>query len=207
MTKTHALRGLYIVTPDWDDTARLLAVTEQALLGGAALVQYRHKTADMPLRRQQATALLTLCRRYHKPLIINDHLDLCMEIDADGLHVGGTDISVAEARAQIGAGKILGASCYGDMQLARSAVASGASYIAFGGFYPSRIKKYAVTTSADIVRDAGQEFDLPRVVIGGMTLQNCQPLMANGAEMVAAISSVYMAENPQQAAADFSRLF
>jgi thiamine-phosphate pyrophosphorylase len=63
-----------------------------------------------------------------------------LEIDADGLHVGGTDISVAEARAQIGADKILGASCYGDMQLARSAVASGASYIAFGGFYPSRIK-------------------------------------------------------------------
>lgn len=207
MTKTHALRGLYIVTPDWDDTARLLAVTEQALLGGAALVQYRHKTANMSLRRQQALALLALCRRHHKPLIINDHLDLCMEIDADGLHVGGTDISVAEARAQIGAGKILGASCYGDMQLARSAVASDASYIAFGGFYPSRIKKYAVTTPADIVSDAGKEFDLPRVVIGGMTLQNCQPLVANGAEMVAAISSVYMAENPQQAAADFSLLF
>jgi thiamine-phosphate pyrophosphorylase len=103
-----------------------------------------------------------------------------MEIDADGLHVGGTDISVAEARAQIGADKILGASCYGDMQLARTAAATGASYIAFGGFYPSRIKKYAVTTPADIVSDAGKEFDLPRVVIGGMTLQNCQSLIANG---------------------------
>lgn len=207
MTKTHALRGLYIVTPDWDDTARLLAVTEQALLGGAALVQYRHKTADISLRRQQALALLALCRRYHKPLIINDHLDLCTEIDADGLHVGGTDISVAEARAQIGADKILGASCYGDMQLARTAVATGASYIAFGGFYPSRIKQYAVTTPADIVSDAGKEFDLPRVVIGGMTLQNCQSLIANGAEMLAVISSVYMAENPRQAAAGFCGLF
>lgn len=207
MTKTHTLRGLYIVTPDWDDTEQLLAVTEQALLGGAAIVQYRHKTAGAELRHQQASALLALCRRFGKPFIVNDHLDLCMEIDADGLHVGGTDISVAEARAQIGAYKILGASCYGDMQLARSAVESGASYIAFGGFYPSRIKKYAVTTSADIVTIAGKEFDLPRVVIGGMTLQNCQPLIANGAEMVAVISSVYMAENPQQAAADFSRLF
>lgn len=207
MTKTHTLRGLYIVTPDWDDTQQLLAVTEQALLGGAVIVQYRHKMADMELRRQQATALLALCRRFGKPFIVNDHLDLCMEINADGLHVGGTDISVAEARAQIGADKILGASCYGDMQLARTAVASGASYIAFGGFYPSRIKKYAVTTPADIVTAAGKEFDLPRVVIGGMTLQNCLPLIANGAEMVAAISSVYMAENPRQAAADFCRLF
>lgn len=207
MTKTHTLRGLYIVTPDWDDTAHLLAVTEQALLGGAAIVQYRHKTADMELRQQQATALLALCRRFGKPFIVNDHLDLCMEIDADGLHVGGTDISVAEARAQIGADKILGASCYGDMQLARTAVATGASYIAFGGFYPSRIKQYAVTTPADIVSDAGKEFDLPRVVIGGMTLQNCQSLIANGAEMLAVISSVYMAENPRQAAAGFCGLF
>jgi len=207
MTKMHTLRGLYIVTPDWDDTERLLAVTEQALLGGAAIVQYRHKTAGAELRQQQASALLALCRRFGKPFIVNDHLDLCRDIDADGLHVGGTDISVAEARAQIGTDKILGASCYGDMQLARTAAAAGASYIAFGGFYLSRIKKYAVTTPPDILIDAGKEFDLPRVVIGGMTLQNCQPLIANGAEMVAAISSVYMAENPQQAAADFSRLF
>ncbi|MFZ6876154.1 thiamine phosphate synthase [Undibacterium sp. Di27W] len=203
----HQLSGLYIVTPDWDDTDRLVTLTEQALLGGANIVQYRHKTASPELRKTQATALLDLCRRFDKPFIINDHLELCLEIDADGLHVGGTDISVADARSKLGANKILGASCYGDMELARAAVQGGASYIAFGGFYPSRIKKYAVTTPASIVADAVKEFDLPNVVIGGMTLENCQPLIAQGADMVAVISSVYMAEQAQEAAQAFTALF
>ncbi len=203
----HQLSGLYIVTPDWDDTARLLEVTEQALLGGANIVQYRHKTASDELRKAQALALLGLCRRFNKPLIINDHLQLCLDIDADGLHVGGTDISVADARGKLGDGKILGASCYGDLELARTAVQGGASYIAFGGFYPSRIKKYAVTTPASIVGDAVREFDVPNVVIGGMTLENCQPLLAQGADMVAVISSVYMAEQPQKAALALVNLF
>ncbi|MFZ6770416.1 thiamine phosphate synthase [Undibacterium sp. Di26W] len=201
------LSGLYVVTPDWDNTAELVAVTEQALQGGAQIVQYRHKTASPELRKTQALALLELCRSFDKPFIINDHLDLCLDIDADGLHVGGTDMSVADARAKLGADKILGASCYGDLELARTAVKAGASYIAFGGFYPSRIKQYAVTTPASIVAEAVREFDVPNVVIGGMTLENCQPLLAQGADMVAVISSVYMAEQPQQAARAFAALF
>ncbi|MBC3861339.1 thiamine phosphate synthase [Undibacterium jejuense] len=201
------LRGLYIVTPDWDDTEQLLKATEQALQGGANIVQYRHKTASVGLRKEQALALQVLCRQYQKPFIINDHLDLFLELDADGLHVGGMDISVAQARAQIGTDKILGASCYGDLELARTAVSSGASYVAFGGFYPSRIKKYAVTTAATIVADAGKEFQLSKVVIGGMTLENCQPLVQYGAEMVAVISGVYMTDDPKLAAQQFSALF
>ncbi|MFZ6752657.1 thiamine phosphate synthase [Undibacterium sp. Dicai25W] len=201
------LRGLYIVTPDWDDTEQLLKATEQALQGGANIVQYRHKTASVGLRKEQALAVQVLCRQYQKPFIINDHLDLFLELDADGLHVGGMDISVAQARAQIGTDKILGASCYGDLELARTAVSSGASYVAFGGFYPSRIKKYAVTTAATIVADAGKKFQLPKVVIGGMTLENCQPLVQYGAEMVAVISGVYMADDPKLAAQQFSALF
>ncbi|MDP1978775.1 thiamine phosphate synthase [Undibacterium sp.] len=204
---SYQLSGLYIVTPDWEDTAQLVSITEQALQGGANIVQYRHKTASPELRKTQARALLELCRRFNKPFIINDHLELCLDIDADGLHVGGTDLSVADARARLGADKILGASCYGDLELARTAVRGGASYIAFGGFYPSRIKKYAVTTPVSIVGDAIKEFDLPNVVIGGMTLENCQPLLAQGADMVAVISSVYMSEQPQLAARTFTQLF
>ena len=203
----HQLNGLYIVTPDWDDTDKLVSITEQALQGGANIVQYRHKTASAELRKNQALALLELCRSFNKPFIINDHLELCLEIDADGLHVGGTDISVADARTKLGPDKILGASCYGDLELARTAAKGGASYIAFGGFYPSRIKKYAVTTPASIVGDAVKEFDLPNVVIGGMTLENCQPLLAQGADMVAVISSVYMTDQPRLAAHAFTELF
>ncbi|MDP9108419.1 MAG: thiamine phosphate synthase [Pseudomonadota bacterium] len=201
------MKGLYLVTPDWDDTARLLAVTEEALQGGATLLQYRHKTADATLRRQQAEALLQLCRRHGCPLVINDFADLCMAIDADGVHVGGTDASVAQMRALLGPAKIVGASCYGDLQLARTAHAMGASYVAFGGFYPSRVKQYPVTTAAAIVAHSRAEIPLPVVVIGGMTAANAAPLVAQGADMVAAISSVYNADDPRAAAQAFAALF
>ncbi len=201
------MKGLYLVTPDWDDTDQLLAVSERALQGGATLLQYRHKTASDAQRREQAQALLALCRKMNLPLIINDHIELCEAIDADGIHVGGTDASVADVRARVGAGKIVGASCYGDLQLARDAAAAGASYVAFGGFYPSRVKKYAVTTPADIVTRATRELTVPVCVIGGMTAENSQPLVALGAHLVAAISSVYAADDPRAAANAFTELF
>ena len=197
---TSPLAGLYLVTPDWDDTDQLITVTEQALLGGAAVVQYRHKLAPEALRLEQASALQVLCRRFDVPFIINDHVELCLQLDADGVHVGGTDVSVSMARKVVGADKIVGASCYGDLDLAHTAFRAGASYVAFGGFYPSRVKKYPVTTSADIVSSACAAIPLPNVVIGGMTVENCQPLIAAGADMVAAISSVYLAIDPQAAA-------
>ncbi|MGS0744096.1 thiamine phosphate synthase [Glaciimonas sp. GG7] len=201
------MKGLYIVTPDWDDTAQLLAVSEQALKGGAALLQYRHKTADAALRQEQAEQLQALCRRYQRPFIINDHVALCLALDADGIHIGGTDASVAEVRANVGPDKIVGASCYGSMELAHQAVLSGASYVAFGGFYPSLVKKYAVTTQPAILTMAKAEIALPNVAIGGMTAQNAAPLVAAGADMVAAISSVYLAQDPEAAAREFVALF
>jgi thiamine-phosphate pyrophosphorylase len=201
------MKGLYLVTPDWDDTNHLIAVSEQAIRGGASLLQYRHKTASESLRQEQAAALLKLCRRLNVPLIINDHLELCEAVDADGIHVGGTDASVASMRARLGSSKIVGASCYGDMQLARDAQASGASYIAFGGFYPSRVKKYAVTTAPHIINLALNELNLPICVIGGMTPENSRVLIEHGAHMVAAISSVYSADDPHAAAINFSQMF
>lgn len=202
------LRGLYIVTPDWDDTAQLLAATEMALQNGAALVQYRHKTADPAQRRDQASALLALCRRYEVPLIINDHVALCLEIDADGIHVGGTDASIAEVRQAVGPDRIVGASCYGTLELAHAAHRDGASYVAFGGFYPSRVKKYDFRTAPEIIAQSKREIALPVVVIGGITLENAPPLVAQGADMVAVISSVYLvpvAERKTRELADLYR--
>jgi thiamine-phosphate pyrophosphorylase len=201
------MRGLYLVTPNWDDTDRLIDCTEQSLKAGAALVQYRHKTAGPEQRQEQAAALLALCRRYHRPLVINDFIELCVSLDADGVHLGGTDESVKQARAMVGKDKIIGASCYGDMELARAAHAAGASYVAFGGFYPSLVKKYPVTTNPDVVKQAKVEIPLPCVVIGGMTVENSAPLVARGADMVAAITSVYLAEDIGSATREFAGLF
>jgi thiamine-phosphate pyrophosphorylase len=202
------MQGLYLVTPNWDDTSRLLQLSEQAMLAAPiALLQYRHKEAGPVLRHEQATALLALCRRHRVPFIVNDHVDLCVELDADGVHLGGTDAEVAQVRARLGKQKIIGASCYGDMPRALSAQEAGASYIAFGGFYPSRVKKYAVTTQPAILDQAREVIRVPTVVIGGMTPENAAPLVARGASMVAAISSVYQAESVAQAVGEFQSLF
>lgn len=201
------MRGLYLVTPNWDDTEKLLAVTEQALRAGVALLQYRHKTATPALRLEQGAALLALCRHYRCPLLINDFVDLCLALGADGVHLGGADASVAQVRATLGAGKIIGASCYGDLQRARAAQQAGASYVAFGGFYPSLVKQYPITTRPAILDEACATIALPRVVIGGMTPENAAPLVARGATMVAAISSVYLAADPAAAVGQFNALF
>ena len=204
---TAAMQGLYLVTPNWLDTDRLLAATEAALAGGAVLVQYRHKDADAALRLEQATALLALCRRHGRPLVINDYVDLCQAIDADGVHLGHTDAGIAGARALLGRDKIVGASCYGELALARAARDAGASYLAFGGFYPSPVKKYTFVTPPEMLDQARAEFTLPLVVIGGMTPQNAAPLVARGADMVAAITSVYGSHDVTAGAHAFSRLF
>ncbi len=201
------MKGLYLVTPDWDDTDQLLSLTESALKAGIAMLQYRHKTATEALQRHQATALRDLCRQYKVPFIINDHLALCEEIDADGVHVGGTDATVAAVRSVMGPDKIIGASCYGDLQRAHDAAAAGANYVAFGGFYPSRVKKYEVSTPVDIISRAKATLTVPVCVIGGMTPENAVPLVNEGADLVAAISSVYQHERPASAAAEFVRLF
>lgn len=199
------MRGLYLVTPNWDDTQRLLHVTEAGLRGGAVLVQYRHKEANAALRLEQATALLALCRRYHTPLVINDHLALCMQLDADGVHLGGADGDLAHARALLGPGKIVGASCYGELALAVAAQRAGASYVAFGGFYPSPVKKYDFVTQPDVLLAARAAVSVPLVVIGGMTPENAAPLVARGADLVAVITSVYGAADPERAAEKFLR--
>lgn len=201
------MKGLYLVTPDWDDTDALIKATETALSVGVGLLQYRHKTANGELRLEQASALLKLCRQHNVPFIINDHIDLCITLDADGIHVGGTDASVAVVRTLMGKDKILGASCYGDFALAEQAQIAGASYVAFGGFYPSRVKKYEVSTPASIVSKAKSQLTLPVCVIGGMTPDNAKPLVKEGADMVAAISSVYSAEDIATEVREFAALF
>lgn len=200
-------QGLYLVTPDWDDTERLLSVSEMALRGGAVMLQYRHKTASAAQALQQASALLALCRRYGVPMIVNDNLDLCLHIDADGIHVGGTDSKVGDVRAAVGNGKIVGASCYGSLALAQEAAQAGASYLAFGGFYPSQVKQYEVGTAPALIAQARAAIALPVVVIGGMTVENAAPLVAQGADMVAVISCVYTAREPQAAVRAFDNMW
>ncbi len=201
-----AINGLYAVTPDLADTAVLLAKTKAALDGGTRLLQYRNKTADEDLRRVQATALRGLCRRYGATLIINDHVELACESDADGVHVGADDAGVAAARTRLGPGKIIGATCGNDLQRALAAVAAGADYVAFGSFFASAVKPGAVRAPLALLQQARRQVAVPVVAIGGITLDNAARLIDAGADAVAVISALFTAPDIEAAARKFCQL-
>lgn len=138
------LRGVYAITPDTADTEKLIADAERALQAGAACLQYRNKIADASLLLEQAGLLRALCTMYKTPLIINDNVRLAEAVDADGVHLGVDDGSIQNARETLGADKIIGATCYSDLQLAARAVRDGANYIAFGAVFASPTKPHAM---------------------------------------------------------------
>lgn len=191
--KTKHLPRLYVITPDEVDTQRLLGQLELALKGGATLVQYRNKKADAALRLEQAQAIHRVCQQYAVPLIINDHLDLALQIDAEGLHLGGDDGDLMAARAALGPDKWLGASCYNRLELAQQAVAAGASYVAFGAMFSSSTKPNAVVAEMSTLSQAQQSFDCPICAIGGITADNISQVRAAGADWVAVIGGVFQA--------------
>lgn len=201
------LKGLYAVTPDLADTAELLHRVEQALLGGVRLVQYRNKPAGAALRQAQSMALLDLCREYGVPLILNDDLRLALDIGADGVHLGREDGDLAAARAALGAGKLLGVSCYGDMERAREARRIGADYIAFGSFFASPTKPAAVRAALTLPAAAKAELGLPVCAIGGITLQNAPQLINAGADLLAVITDLFAAPDIRACAAAYTSLF
>ena len=191
-------RGLYAITPDEPDTNRLLARVETVLRAGASWLQYRNKAASEDLRAEQALALQSLCSRFKVPLIINDDWALAAAVGAAGAHLGEDDGELALARHELGAGAILGASCYNDLKLARQAAFAGATYIAFGAFFASPTKPNARQASPDLLREAAA-LGLPRVAIGGITPDNARPLLEAGADLIAVISGVFEAPDPTAA--------
>jgi thiamine-phosphate pyrophosphorylase len=201
------LEGLYAITPDWGDTAKLITVTEAILRGGGRIVQYRNKTTTPCHRDEQAVALRGLTRRYDALLIVNDDIDLALAVDADGVHLGGDDGDLAAARSRIGPDRLLGASCYQSLELARAAAKAGADYVAFGSFHPSPTKPDAKHAEATLIAPTKHATGLPVCAIGGITLDNAAPLVAAGADLLAIITAVYNNPDPERAARAFSQLY
>ncbi|MBV8466448.1 MAG: thiamine phosphate synthase [Burkholderiales bacterium] len=200
-------RGLYAITPDWTDTPRLLTAVAAALQGGARVLQDRNKVVDAAGRHEQAGALLALCRQQGVPLIINDHLDLALAIDADGLHLGGDDGDLNAARAALGPSKLLGASCYNRLELAHAALIAGADHVGFGAAYPSSTKPNAVHAPLSLYRDARAALACPIVAIGGITVDNAKPLVEVGADNVAVIGGVFETEDVAATASVLAEMF
>lgn len=191
-------RGVYLITPDEPDTARLLQQTAPLLEGGVQWLQYRNKTAPTALRLEQATALRALCAEAGVALIINDDVGLAHRVAAAGVHLGEDDAGIAAARAQLGANAIIGASCYDELARAQRAVAAGASYVAFGAFFPSRSKHTTRRAHPELLGHSAA-LGVPRVAIGGITPDNAGPLVNAGADLIAVISGIYQATDPRAA--------
>ena len=207
MPKPGFPTGVYAITPETADTARLLAQVEAALTGGVAAVQYRDKSDDVARRHEQASELLTLCQHYHVPLIINDDLRLADLCGADGVHLGRDDGSVAKARVILGPDKFIGASCYQSLALALAAEAEGADYLAFGSFYPSSTKPEAVRAETALLLAAATNIHVPIVAVGGITHANALALLDAGADSLAVLSALFDAPDIHAAAHAFNQLF
>jgi thiamine-phosphate pyrophosphorylase len=197
-------RGLYAITdgprPD------LLEAARAAVLGGARVLQYRDKTSDATRRLQEARALAHLCAEFDVPLIVNDDVELARASGAAGVHLGEGDVGVTEAREQLGAQAVIGVSCYDSLQRAREAAGAGADYLAFGAFFPSPTKPGARRATPELLREA-KGLGSPLVAIGGITSDNGGPLVAAGADYLAAISAVFGTRDIRAAARSYTKLF
>lgn len=200
------LAGLHAITPDEPRTEILLRKTDQALRGGATVVQYRSKTAAAALRIEQGRALAALCTEAGAIFIVNDDVALALELGADGAHLGATDGDLAEARRRLGNGRLLGASCYNRVDLAEAAALAGVDYVAFGSVFVSATKPGAVHAPLAIFAEARRSVALPLVAIGGITLQNAPQVFAAGADAVAVISALFDAKDITARAAGFTQL-
>ncbi|MBL8446255.1 MAG: thiamine phosphate synthase [Zoogloeaceae bacterium] len=199
--------GLYLVTPDWADTARLERAVMQALVGRPALLQYRSKQSDPALRLEQAGRILRRCREAGVAMIVNDDLDLMRAVDADGLHIGRDDGDVAVLRNVVGEGRLLGVSCYDDLGRAQTAEAAGADYVAFGAIYPSATKPAATSAALGLLANARCELRCPIAAIGGISLPRAAEVVAAGAQLLAVISDVFEDADPAGRAAAYGRLW
>lgn len=187
------IRGLYAITPDDADTPRLTAMVDAALTGGARIVQYRNKHASAGLAHEQAEALAACCARHGALFVVNDHVELALAIPGAGLHVGRDDAGDLPAlRTRLG-NRVLGVSCYDQPALAEAAVAAGANYVAFGSVFPSSTKPAAVRAPLSLF--AGPTA-VPRVGIGGITIDHLPALIAAGADAAAVISELFADPDP-----------
>ncbi len=205
----HRLKGLYGVTDSQlqPDDRILLETVEQALMGGMKVLQYRDKSLDNDKRFRQAGALKVLCHKYQALLIINDDVELAIAVEADGVHLGQQDETLTNARKRLGDYAIIGISCEGSLEQAKTAVEQDADYIAFGRFFPSRTKPDAKHADINILPEARTRFDLPIVAIGGITVDNASELIKGGADMLAVVHNLFAAQDIQGRARDFNALY
>ncbi|MEC4747132.1 thiamine phosphate synthase [Methylomicrobium sp. Wu6] len=199
------MRGLYAITQtDHKSQGTVIDEVEAAIRGGTAVVQYRDKNPRDALAL--ARELVRVCHRHNVPLLVNDDVELALQAGADGVHLGKDDGHIGEARERLGADAIIGLSCYNSLDRALEAQTHGATYAAFGRFFPSNSKPLAAPAQLDTLRQAKQALSIPVVAIGGILPENGAQLLAAGADLLAVIGGIFDRE-PEVSTRAYLRLF
>ena len=203
------LNGLYVIT-DKKLIIRenFVSSVESSIHGGAKIVQLREKDSSESEIIEIGKKLLKVTKKYKIPLIINDHPEIAKLIDADGVHIGLNDKSVESARKIIGRNKIVGVSCYGELERGEKARQDGADYLAFGTPYNTPTKPGRKPTPIEVLVEAKALFDdIPIFAIGGINTDNAEEILDTGVDGIAVITSVFGSKNPEESARKLSSLF
>lgn len=201
MLSPTSFEGIYAITDSHllPSDRQLFSAVEAALKGGLACLQYRNKQADASQALRQARGLAELCRDFATPFIINDDVLLAKACDADGVHLGQGDGSLAAARETLGRGAIIGRTCHNSLDLARQASREGADYLAFGRCYPSSTKPSAPEAPLSIFSQAAH-LGRPLVAIGGIhSPERAVAARAAGAQLIAAVEGIFAQPDPEAA--------
>ncbi len=186
-----SLRGLYAITDDLlTPTRTILSQVEEALRGGIDLLQYRNKIDTDEEIAGVASELLCLCRSYNVPFVLDDRAHLAQRIGADGLHIGKDDRTLRDAKAIFTEG-FIGLSCYGSIPKALEAQREGASYVAFGSFFPSPTKPHSGIVSMSVLERGKERLKLPICAIGGINVTNIHEIVSRRPDMISVVSALW----------------
>ncbi len=207
--ETRATTRLYLITPPALDPDRFAKELEEALTGGdVACLQLRLKEVDDEAIRRATRVLKPIAEERGVAYIMNDRPDLAAELDCDGVHVGEEDMPYAEARRLLGADRIVGVTCGASRDRAITAAEAGADYVAFGAFFPSTTKAAKHHADPELIRDWSETTVVPCCAIGGITQENCGPLVEAGADFLAVIGAIWSyPRGPRAAVAEFNEVF
>lgn len=204
--EARAATRLYLITPPALDPDRFASDLDEALSGGdVACLQLRLKDVDDDTIRRATAVLKPVAQRRGVAFIMNDRPDLAAELDCDGVHVGEEDMPYAEARRLLGPDRIVGVTCGASRDRAIAGAEAGADYVAFGAFFPSATKDAKHHASPDLIEWWAETMVVPCCAIGGITQQNCGPLIEAGADFLAVIGAIWSyPSGPRSAVAAFN---
>ena len=198
--------SLYLVTNDIGDEEKFLNIIEDAIKGGVTIVQLREKTADTLDFYNLALKVKDITLKYDVPLIINDRVDIALAVDADGVHVGQSDMPCSVVRKIIGDEKIIGVSAH-NVSEAVKAQRDGADYLGSGAVFTTQTKSDANTVTKKDLKEIVNMVDIPVVAIGGINHENAHELNGSGIAGLSVVSAIMSSDNPYKSATKLLEIF